>query len=365
MSSPPSPSGRTPGCTSCCPGTGKPPGTGPWPHRTALTSRSIFDPAGPAGLASRPAVLAGCLPCARRMAIGSCSPRRSSIEAASPARAAERRTGRCSATPRAVRASPARRPPGSPTAGPGRSWSMRWCAMRASGFVRSTTGRGAEARATRAVDGQPAGKPLGVSSHRAGVPRHARAARPAGHDSGHRAGREARRIPWRESVRGVCRRIDSAPASPPSRLLQPPPGTVHRAHDDRVVQCPRRARPRCPGPRRAHLGQPVAHLGFEPTLGLSLSNSPPGDREEAFSRDPSRSVALDGAPQLGARLKDSPRSDAPGSMRTAPDAPRSSYPESSCAGRVCTRPSILSAPLVQAIPALVSRPVPVSASPPS
>ena len=64
---PASPSCRTPACTSCCPGTGKPPGTSPWPHRTALTSRSVFDPAGPAGSASRPGVLVGCLPSAERV----------------------------------------------------------------------------------------------------------------------------------------------------------------------------------------------------------------------------------------------------------------------------------------------------------
>ena len=44
-----SPSCRTPVCTSGCPGTGKPSGTSPWPRRPALTSRSVFEPAGSAG----------------------------------------------------------------------------------------------------------------------------------------------------------------------------------------------------------------------------------------------------------------------------------------------------------------------------
>ena len=39
-----------------------------------------------------------------------------------------------------------------------------------------------------------------------------------GHDPGHRGGREARRIPWHQSVRGVCQHIDPAPASRPSGL---------------------------------------------------------------------------------------------------------------------------------------------------
>ena len=46
MSSPASPSCRTPGCVSCCPGTGKPPGTRPWPRRPVLTSRLVFEPTG-------------------------------------------------------------------------------------------------------------------------------------------------------------------------------------------------------------------------------------------------------------------------------------------------------------------------------
>ena len=107
----------------------------------------------------------------------------------------------------------------------------------------------------RAVDDEPAAKPVRVSSHRTRVPRHTRAALPVGHDPGHRGGREARRIPWHQSVRGVCQHIDPAPASRPSSLLQPPSGTFHRAHHDRVLQRPGRARPRCAGPRRTHLGR--------------------------------------------------------------------------------------------------------------
>ena len=57
------------------------------------------------------------------------------------------------------------------------------------------------------------------------------------------------------SVRRVRQRIDPAPASCPSGLLQPAPGALHRAHRDRVLQGPRRAGPRCSGPRRTHLGR--------------------------------------------------------------------------------------------------------------
>ena len=43
---PASPSYRIPGSTSCCPGTGKPPGAKPWPRRPVLTSSRVFEPAG-------------------------------------------------------------------------------------------------------------------------------------------------------------------------------------------------------------------------------------------------------------------------------------------------------------------------------
>ena len=59
MSSPASPSCRTPVCTNSCPGTGKTPGSRPWPRRPALTSRSVFDPPEPRERASRPSVLTG------------------------------------------------------------------------------------------------------------------------------------------------------------------------------------------------------------------------------------------------------------------------------------------------------------------
>ena len=57
MCLPASPGCPTPGCTSCCPRTGKPPGARPRPRRPALTSRHVFEPPGSAGQASRPAVL--------------------------------------------------------------------------------------------------------------------------------------------------------------------------------------------------------------------------------------------------------------------------------------------------------------------
>ena len=41
MSSPESRRCRTPACTSCCPGTGRPPATRPWLHRPGLTSRCL------------------------------------------------------------------------------------------------------------------------------------------------------------------------------------------------------------------------------------------------------------------------------------------------------------------------------------
>ena len=75
----------------------------------------------------------------------------------------------------------------------------------------------------RALDGESAAKPVGLSSHRAGVPRHTRATLPAGHDPGHRGGREARRVPWHPSVRAVRQWIDPASASCSSGLLQPSP----------------------------------------------------------------------------------------------------------------------------------------------
>ena len=49
MSSPASPSCRTPVCTNSCPETGKPSGTKPWPRRPTVTSRSVFERPGPAG----------------------------------------------------------------------------------------------------------------------------------------------------------------------------------------------------------------------------------------------------------------------------------------------------------------------------
>ena len=49
MSSPASPSCRTPVCTNSCPETGKPSGTRPWPRRPTVTSRSVFERPGPAG----------------------------------------------------------------------------------------------------------------------------------------------------------------------------------------------------------------------------------------------------------------------------------------------------------------------------
>ena len=60
MSSPVSRRCRTPGYTSCCPGTGRPRGTRPRSHRPALTSRCLSQPAGhPRERPSRPAVLTG------------------------------------------------------------------------------------------------------------------------------------------------------------------------------------------------------------------------------------------------------------------------------------------------------------------
>ena len=45
FASPVSPNCRTLGCTSCCPGFGKPRGIRTWPHRPALTPRYVFEPA--------------------------------------------------------------------------------------------------------------------------------------------------------------------------------------------------------------------------------------------------------------------------------------------------------------------------------
>ena len=61
MCLPASPSGRRPGCMSCCPGTGKPPATRPWPHRPAPHPTSS-NPSAPPERTSRPTVLAGCVP---------------------------------------------------------------------------------------------------------------------------------------------------------------------------------------------------------------------------------------------------------------------------------------------------------------
>ena len=52
---------RTPVCTSCCFGTGKPSGIRPWPHRPAPHPTSSNPPALPERV-SCPAVLAGCVP---------------------------------------------------------------------------------------------------------------------------------------------------------------------------------------------------------------------------------------------------------------------------------------------------------------
>ena len=61
--------------------------------------------------------------------------------------------------------------------------------------------RVAKRRRPPGVDCDSASKPVGVSSHRAGVPWRARAALPAGHTSGHRGGRQARRVPRRHRDR--------------------------------------------------------------------------------------------------------------------------------------------------------------------